>query len=181
MSDSTLTPPPPRRRSSRIASALRRLAIEFILWIRGPRILASAREDFAQAWPDVSWVFRNAHAVFAGPVGVGAIWYLEAKLLEAARENRSDAEGLFSQNVTCKDAMVAAYCILGLGRIRSSCLADAALQLVGRKEVVLYRAGCFGNYLSLGMLARIIDFNYGQGAPLENFDAEGRDKRTPSD
>src|SRR4051794_26495144 len=111
------------------------------------RIRRQAARDFRHAWQVIARVFSRSPAVYMGIVGASGIMPFTYELIELSIAHKAEAEPLYAKNVLGSDAMLAAFCLVGLQRMHSPQLHSLAPQLYERTEVLHCRSACFGSYI----------------------------------
>jgi len=125
------------------------------------RIHARMSRSVRDAWPLIARVFSESDAVYSGPVGASGRLPFQSRLIDLLVQQRGESEEVFACHLEHSDALVVAYCLVGLQRLHSRKLEQLPTGLLERSEPIVFRGGCFYRRLTLGQLASELTANCG--------------------
>lgn len=120
------------------------------------RIHARVSRSVSDAWPLIVRVFSRSNAVYSGPVGASGSRPFQSQLIDLLVSRADESEDLFVSHLTSGDAMVVAYCLIGLERLHSERIERLPSEVFARTKPIVLRVGCFGRRVTLGQLAHEI-------------------------
>jgi hypothetical protein len=113
-------------------------------------------DDINISWQNIKVIFGKAKFVRRGATGFYPITFPEFDILwEFIRKYQMETEKVFAQGLLDNNSYVVAYCILGLGILKSPILQQLPKDVLHRNDIIEWRVASFMGRCTLKEFAKL--------------------------